>query len=81
MVEDNLKAIVESMVDFSEDSSVPKNIKVKINYLIGELNSDKDISLKINKVLQELEDISNDSNLQSFSRTQVWNLISLLESV
>lgn len=81
MVEEDLKPIIESMQEFVEDQTVPKNVKTKIQELVEDLNSDKDISIKINKALQELEDIANDSNLQSFSRTQVWNLISLLETV
>lgn len=81
MVESEIEAIIESMKEFIDDASVPKNIKIKITDIIEELESDQDLSLKINKALQELEEISNDSNLQSFSRTQIWNLISLLESV
>lgn len=81
MTEDSLKPIIESMEEFAEDSSVPKNIKIKISGIITELKKDSDLDIRINKALQELEEISDDSNLQSFNRTQIWNLISLLESV
>jgi uncharacterized protein (UPF0147 family) len=80
-MDEDLRPIIEAMEDFSEDNSVPKNVKTKIETIIGELKSDSDKSIKINKALQELEEISDDSNLQSFNRTQIWNIISLLESV
>ena len=35
----------------------------------------------IDKVLNELEEISNDTNISPHLRTQMWNLISSLEGV
>ena len=81
MTEEDLKPIIEAMQEFAEDNSVPKNVKMKIQGIVDSLKQEGDLSLKINKALQELEEISNDTNLQSFSRTQAWNIISLLESV
>lgn len=78
---EDIEPIIESMEEFITDNSVPKNVKLKIQAIIDELKSEADISIKINKALTSLEEISDDSNLQSFNRTQIWNLISLLESV
>ncbi len=81
MSNEELIPIIESMQEFCEDNSLPKNIKFKINEVIAELKSDKEASIKINKALQELEEISDDTNLPQYTRPQVWNLISILESI
>ena len=81
MAKSDLKPIIEAMEEFTDDTSVPKNIKIRIDSIIEELKGDKEDSIKINRALQELEEISDDSNLQSYNRTQIWNLISLLESI
>jgi uncharacterized protein (UPF0147 family) len=75
--------VVEAMgalKELSEDSEIPKNIKLKIYEMIEVLKDDVEISLRIHKVLQKLEDVVEDKNLQPFSRTQIYNLISSLES-
>ncbi len=64
-----------------EDASIPKNLKLKIGDAVEILNSEHEISLKISKVLAELEEISGDMNLTPHLRTQVWNIISSLENV
>jgi uncharacterized protein (UPF0147 family) len=70
-----------ALKELSEDSEIPKNIKLKIYEMIDVLKDDVDASLRIHKVLQKLEDVVEDKNLQPFSRTQIYNLISSLESV
>jgi uncharacterized protein (UPF0147 family) len=39
------------------------------------------MSLRVDKAQQELEEISADANLQPFTRTQLWNIVSLLETI
>jgi len=73
--------IINTIKDLSEDAEVPKNVKQKLKEIIELLDSSGDDSIKINKVLEELDSIATDSNLQPFTRTQIYNIISLLESV
>jgi uncharacterized protein (UPF0147 family) len=79
------KRQVEEVIDFlsalQEDTGVPKNVKLKIQEIVDSLQDTSDISIKINKALSDLEDIAEDSNMQSFTRTQIWNVISLLEKL
>ena len=81
MANEELTPIVESMIEFCDDNSLPKNIKIKMDNVIEELKSDKETSIIINKVLQELEEISDDTNLPQYTRPLVWNFISVLESI
>jgi uncharacterized protein len=81
MVEEELRAVLDAMAELMDDATVPKNVKSKMDGISKILLEKQDMSIKINKALQGLEEISDDSNLQSFTRTQIWNLISILESV
>ncbi len=77
----NVIGVMGALKELSEDSEVPKNVKLKIEEMIEVLKEDADISMRIHKILQKLEDVVEDKNLQPFSRTQIYNLISTLESV
>ena len=83
MVEDEkIIKILKALAQVEEDLTVPKNIREKIKYAIGALQEqNKETSLKIDKSLQELDGVSEDPNISSYTRTQVWNIISLLESI
>ena len=76
-----MSSIKSSFTTILEDGTIPKNMKLKIDNVLGILNSESEITLKINKVLNELEEISNDTNISPHLRTQMWNLISSLEGV
>ena len=78
----SVKDIVASISELKDDTTVPKNVKEKVQEIIETLSNEKsDISIRIDKALQILDDIAEDSNLQSYTRTQVWNLVSMLEKV
>jgi len=72
--------VVDVLKELTEDATLPRNVKERLEVAIEILEENIDPSLKINKVLHQLEEIVDDKNLQSYSRTQIFNIISLLES-
>ena len=79
---ERMRNVVEILNQIEEDFSVPKNIRVKIRCLVTSLNEqDKSIGIRIDRSLQELDEISDDPNLSSFTRMQIWNVVSVLESM
>lgn len=76
-----IQEVIDALHQLEEDSSVPKNIKNKVSEMIADMKSEKDLSLKVNKSLSELDDISNDVNLPTFVRTQIWGIASMLEKL
>ena len=76
-----VEQVIEFLSDLEKESGVPKNVKSKIQGIISELKDHTNISIKINKALTELEDIADDANMQSYTRTQIWSVISLLEKL
>ena len=73
--------IVEFMKEISEDNTLPKNVMQKLNGIMDILNDSSEISMKVSKAIHELEDIVDDKNLEAYSRTQLYNIISQLETV
>ena len=53
--------------------------KEKLKEIFKILDSDGDLSLNVDKAMQVLDDINEDINLKSYTRSQVWNLVSILE--
>ncbi len=75
------KETIETLQELEEDTHLPKNIKIKIQKIIEMLKEDAEVSIKVNKALNDLDEISNDPNLESYTRAQLWNIVSLLEKI
>jgi len=79
---EDIKHIIDNLQELSTDTAVPKNIKLKLCDIITILSKDDDnLSIRVNKALNILDEISDDNNIQPFSRTQVWNIVSMLEAI
>ena len=79
---ENLNELIEMINELTEDSSVPRNVKDKlksINSILTDESREKNIS--INEAKDILAELSEDQNLQTFSRTQLWNISSMLEEI
>ncbi len=81
MPESEINEVIESMSELLSDNTVPRNVKLKIETIISSLQEKNDSSLRINKALSILEEISDDNNIQAYTRTQIWNLVSMLEAL
>jgi uncharacterized protein len=83
MNNDFLVNIINSLEELKDDSNMQKNVKLKINEIINMLSDEKngDLSIKINKALDMLDNISNENNIPSYIRTQIWNIVSMLEII
>ena len=79
--EEILSQIIEAMQELKEDPTVPRNVRTKIEIAIIALQSTEELSLRIDKAMQELDEIANDPNTQPYTRTQIWNIVTLLASV
>ena len=72
--------VLNALQELLEDTGLPKNARQKIERIVRELSKGKS-NMEISKAIQELEEIGEDMNLQSYMRTQLFNLVNLLESV
>ena len=74
-------SVVNLLNEILEDQSVPKNVRAQIQKIIASLKDGSEISIKLSKAMNELDDISSDVNIQSFTRTQIWNVVSSIEKL
>lgn len=79
--QEHIQEIIQALNSLKEDEGVPKNIKLKIDSIIGILNEDIEVSLKVSKSLHCLDEVSEDLNIPSFIRTQIWNISSMFEKL
>lgn len=80
---DTSKMIAEIVAEIeflTEDSSIPKNLKLLLNSIEGRLTKKCD-DLEISSILYALEDITNNNNVPQFCRSAVWSLSSKLENL
>ncbi|MBN1275680.1 UPF0147 family protein [Candidatus Woesearchaeota archaeon] len=81
-MDQRVEEIIALLKELQEDNTVPRNVKLKLQHMQASLEDEGgEISLKVNKILSDVEDIANDINLPMFIRTQIWNLTSMLEGI
>jgi uncharacterized protein (UPF0147 family) len=81
-MDEKLNAVIEMLRELEEDGAVPKNVKNKISLTIKDLEtSTEEVSIKVSRALHVLEEITEDSNMQPYTRTQLFNIVSALEIV
>jgi uncharacterized protein (UPF0147 family) len=75
--------IVESINYLLEDPALQKNIKSKLEQIAGILKAanKKDGRLKADKCIDILSEVCDDVNIQSFVRTQLFQISGMLESI
>ena len=76
-----IDAVLSVLNELKEDHAVPKNVRLKIEDAVNILKGDTETEIKSSRVLSKLEEIAEDVNVQPYTRTQIWDLISLLEKI
>lgn len=73
--------IIPLLKQIAEDRTVPRNIREKVEASIAALQNDReDIKMRINSAVSNLDEVSNDPNIPMYTRTQVWNIVTALET-
>jgi len=78
---EKIKEVIGMLNEIEEDITVPKNVKLKIKEVIETLKDDKEMSIKVNTALNELDELADDANVQPYTRTQLYGVVSLLEKI
>lgn len=77
-----MKDLIEELTFIIEEDCIPKNVKSKVESAINFLkDEDVEHNMRVNKALQELETLSEDTNIPSYLRPQIWNILSQLETL
>lgn len=73
---------VETLDQISKNPSTPKTVKKSLTDLLAELNSTEySLSVRAANAISQLDDITQDPNVPSYVRTQLWQAVSKLEAI
>jgi hypothetical protein len=81
MTEDKLKQIIQFMDLLLEDTSVPKNIRKAISEAKSKLLTQDELVVRASSAIYALNEVSEDINMPMHARTQIWSIVSLLETI
>lgn len=74
--------IISLLNEINADRTVPKNIRNSVEEVKNDLNNENmDIAVRINSAISILDEVSNDPNIPIYTRTQIWNIVSMLEAM
>jgi uncharacterized protein (UPF0147 family) len=79
----DLGPIIKLFTVILEDRTVPRNIRAAVEEAKKELTerSENSWDIRLSSAISTLDDIINDPNMPMYTRTQIWNVVSMLEAV
>ena len=78
------KQVIEMLENVINERGVPRNVRESLDAAVRILdNSSKKESAKekVSKAISILDESASDSNLETYARTQIWGIVSLLEQM
>ena len=80
--EDKFKQAKAILSVISEDNTTPRNIRRAAKEALDSLaTTDKSHGIRAAQAVNILDDISQDPNMPAYTRTRIWNVVSILEIV
>ena len=79
--EAKLREIIGLMDMVISDTSIPKNIRRAVSEARDTLRTNDEISTKLGSAVYSLEAVGEDINMPMHARTQIWTILSALESI
>ncbi len=72
--------IIESLAMIESDTSVPRNVRVRIKSAMDILgdSAETNIGLKVDKSIEELHNVADDPNVPQYTKMQIWSVVSQL---
>ncbi len=79
---ESMKEAIGTLDQIVASNSTPKTIKKAITDLIADLNNKEySLSVRAANTISLLDDVTQDPNMPSYVRTQLWQAVSKLESI
>ncbi len=79
---ESMKGAIETLNQIASNNSTPKTIKKSISDLVVDLAKEElSLSVRAANTISLLDDVTQDPNMPSYVRTQLWQAVSKLESI
>ncbi len=80
--QESMKGAIDTLNQITSSNSTPKTIKKSLIDLVVELNNTEySLSVRAANTISLLDDVTQDPNMPSYVRTQLWQAVSKLESI
>ncbi len=80
-IQEEINDLIVLMEEIQEDTSVPRNIRAAVEEARNKLTKNDDLDVNASYAIYNLNDITNDINMPAHTRTEIWAIISALESI
>ena len=78
----SMKEAIDTLNQITSSNSTPKTIKKSVIDLVVDLNNPEySLSVRAANTISLLDDVTQDPNMPSYVRTQLWQAVSKLESI
>lgn len=78
----SMEDAIETLDHISKNQSTPKTVKKQLADLLADLNSSGySMSVRAANAISQLDDITQDPNVPSYVRIEMWQAVSKLESI
>jgi len=77
----DIQQISGMIEDLVNDTSIPKNIRRALSEAKTRLDSGDEKSVKVSAAIYVIESITEDINMPAHARTQIWAIMSALETL
>ena len=71
--------IIVALSELKEEPGMSKNVKTCVDRIIMHLRTDAELGK--DKALAEIEEMISGNNIEQHIRTQIWNVVSMIESL
>ena len=79
---ESMKGAIDTLEQITSSNSTPKTVKKSLTDLIIELKKQEySLSVRAANTISLLDDVTQDPNMPSYVRTQLWQAVSKLESI
>ena len=80
--EEKLQEAIEYMDSLSKDTAFPRNVREAISKAKAELEkTGEEFDVRLSSAIYIIDDVSNDINVPMHARSELWNLVSMLEEL
>jgi len=80
MSEQKLNEIINMASALISDVTIPKNIRKAISDAKARLENNDELNVKVSAAIYLIDSISDDINMPPHARTQIWAIVSALET-
>ena len=73
--------VLTLLEEIEVDKTVPRNVRSAAVEIKKDLRNDKlEKDIRVNNAISILDEVSSDPNIPIYTRTQIWNIVSVLEA-